>query len=161
MADMSAAEMNRRDFVVATAVAGVGLAVLGSESLQAQGQPAGSATKIDIGTIADYPSDGVSSKFAKKPSGAIMVAREGDRIYAFTSICTHRQCVVEVKGDNLACPCHKSTFGKDGKVLSGQAKASLFRHAISKNDAGRLIVDKNKQFGEKQWEDEGAYVKVT
>src|SRR5688572_2267539 len=153
-------QMNRRQFVVIAAGAAAAACAcaggLGEEALAAPS--GGGGTKVDVGTPADYPSDGVSEKFAKP--NKVLVVRGGGRLYAISALCTHKACLVKVKDGVLKCPCHGSAFGNDGKPTAGPAKAALFRYKIEKNDKGRLIVDKTKQFGEKQWEDPASFVSV-
>jgi Rieske Fe-S protein len=43
-------------------------------------------------------------------------------------ICTHRGCTVDVQGPRLVCPCHGSTYDREGRVLRGPAERSLSRH---------------------------------
>jgi menaquinol-cytochrome c reductase iron-sulfur subunit len=59
------------------------------------------------------------------------VVRTGDReVVAFSPICTHLGCAYhwDERNKNFLCPCHTSTFGIDGKVLSGPAPRPLDRY---------------------------------
>ena len=47
-----------------------------------------------------------------------------------------------------------------GTSTKGPAKGSLYRYAISVNADGDIIVNKEKQFAEKEWEQEGAFITV-
>ena len=165
-------ELNRREFVQLSSAAAVAMAAAGclccEEVALAEG-PASAPSQgdlpakfLDVGTVDDYPKDGISDKFAAKPT-RVLVVRKGDRIYASSATCTHRACGVKVKMDThqLACPCHGSKFDNNGKPVSGPAKAPLFRHAITLNEQKHLIVDKSKQFGEKEWDNAQAFVKVS
>ena len=152
-------ELNRRQFVVAAVVAGAACAC-GGETLAAdEKNPPPSPEKIvDVGSIDEYAKDGVSDKFGK--SNRILVIRHEGKIYAPTATCSHKNCLVKLKGENLACPCHGSRFTLDGVPTKGPAKYPLYRYGITKDDKGHLIVDKTKQFEEKQWDEAGAFVKV-
>lgn len=58
------------------------------------------------------------------------VLKTGDSAaVAFSPICTHLGCAVhwDKQNKNFLCPCHTSTFGVDGKVLSGPAPRALDR----------------------------------
>jgi len=44
-------------------------------------------------------------------------------------------------------------------AAKGPAKGSLFRYAIKEDEKGHLIVNRDKQFDEKQWDDPAAFVK--
>ena len=45
-----------------------------------------------------------------------------------------------------------------GTSTKGPAKGSLYRYAIKVDDKGNLIVDRDKQFEEKQWDDPASFV---
>jgi len=149
-------DMNRRDFVAASA-ASVALVVLGSEVL-GQPAPTTSSTTVDIGTPADFAEGAMSDKFVR--SDKILVARVKDKIYAMTSVCTHRKSAVTVSDGKFRCPSHNSFFGADGKPTAGPAKDPLARHAIALNDQGHLIVDTSKTFEEAKWSDPAAFFAV-
>ena len=58
----------------------------------------------------------------------IMVIRTGDTtVVALSAICTHAGCSMDYDGGGhrLTCPCHGSTFGEDGHVISGPARRAL------------------------------------
>ena len=151
-------ELNRRDFVVAA----IGAVCAGCMCEFAEGAAPPSSQSgqmsgtVDIGTKADYPKDGfISDKFIK--SNQVVVAREDGKIYAMTAICTHRRATVSVKGAEIVCAKHGSHFSGMGTPTKGPAKISLMHFAI-KEEKGRLIVDKSKQFEEKKWDDPAASV---
>jgi len=47
------------------------------------------------------------------------------RFVALSPICTHLGCTVEIQGDRLICPCHGSTYDREGRVLRGPAERAL------------------------------------
>jgi nitrite reductase/ring-hydroxylating ferredoxin subunit len=150
------ADLNRRDFVAATA-GSVALVVLGSQQILAH--PAEDAkTTVNIGKPADYAAGAFSDKFAK--SDKVLVARVGDRIYALTAVCPHRKGTLGVKDGEFRCPRHGSLFSADGKVIKGPAKVPLVRHGIALDGSGNLIVDKSRTFEEDKWNDPAAYYTV-
>jgi cytochrome b6-f complex iron-sulfur subunit len=58
---------------------------------------------------------------------AIAIAR-GDRVVAFSAICTHEGCTVawDAEDEVIACPCHGSRFdATDGAVVNGPARSPL------------------------------------
>jgi Rieske Fe-S protein len=162
-------ELSRRQFVVATtttaAAACATCACGGGEALAAdadalQAAAAPAATTFEVGTPADYPADGtVMDKFAKKPD-LFFVVRDGGRLYAPSSKCTHKSCAVKHKAGKLQCPCHDSAFDLAGHPNGGPAKTSLVRYAITQTADGKFVVDKGKSFDEKQWDDPAAFVKL-
>jgi Rieske Fe-S protein len=87
-----------------------------------------------------------------RPDGAIKILPEGmsDPIYilargsdgfgALSPICTHRGCTVDVRGDRLVCPCHGSTYDRDGRVLKGPAQRALTRYPVTRS-GGELVIE--------------------
>ena len=60
----------------------------------------------------------------------VAIIREGDVIYALNLVCTHLGCTVNVTPTELICPCHGSSFDRQGKVLKGPADRSLLRYRV-------------------------------
>ena len=87
-----------------------------------------------------------------QPGGAMKILPSGetdplyvlalpDGAFAVVSpICTHRGCTVDVQGPRLVCPCHGSTYDREGRVLKGPAERSLERHSVTVV-AGVLEID--------------------
>lgn len=79
-----------------------------------------------------------------RPAGAqsmIYVVAAGPRRYAaLSSVCTHLQCTVNVEGRRIRCPCHGSTFDREGNVLQGPATQPLARYATSVTAGGELVI---------------------
>ena len=61
----------------------------------------------------------------------IYLLRNGNEYRALSPICTHRGCTVEVQTDRLVCPCHGSTYDRDGQVLKGPAQRALARYPLT------------------------------
>lgn len=59
---------------------------------------------------------------------------------ALSPICTHLGCTVEIQGSRIVCPCHGSTYDREGRVLQGPAERSLTRFPTTIED-GVLMVD--------------------
>jgi nitrite reductase/ring-hydroxylating ferredoxin subunit len=160
-------EMTRRQFVVTTTSAAAACAACACAAGDASAAdapatpPAAGGTTFDVGTADLFPKDGtVFDKFAAKPN-LFFVVRDGGKLYAPSSKCTHKACAVKHKAGALACPCHDSSFDLMGIPKGGPAKTSLIRYAITQSADGKITVDKSKQFDEKQWDDPAAFVKVT
>ena len=54
----------------------------------------------------------------------VLLARKDQRIHAIADRCSHRGCSLhegELRGEQIACPCHGSTFGLDGTPVRGPA----------------------------------------
>lgn len=157
-------QLNRREFVVlgSAIAAGCALCACAADALAAPGKGdmagTGGGGKIDIGPMSDYSADGITDKFMRPNKFAVV--RNDGKIYACSTRCTHKSTPLKVKDGRFACPSHGSEFSPQGTVTKGPAKASLVRYAISKNDAGRLMVDTGKSFSEKDWETPDAFVEV-
>jgi Rieske Fe-S protein len=79
-----------------------------------------------------------------RPDGAVKLLPQGhaDPIYvlvtergfsAVSPICTHRGCTVDVNGARLVCPCHGSTYDREGRVLKGPAERALARYPVTRS----------------------------
>jgi nitrite reductase/ring-hydroxylating ferredoxin subunit len=150
---------NRRQFVIATVAAACACLGHCEELLAGPDKPGAAAKGIDVGTLSDYPTDGVSDRFAK--SQRILVARADGRVFAFSAVCTHKGRVLTVKDrQTIVCPAHGSNFSIRGTVTKPPAKSTLARYRITLNDKQRLVVDKGKTFRESEWDQDGAFVAV-
>jgi cytochrome b6-f complex iron-sulfur subunit len=151
-------EVNRREFVTLTIAAAASMCA----ACQIADAAESSATKrtgpFDVGPKSDYSKDGVTDTWSK--SERILVIRNEGRIYAANSTCTHKNAAVKVRDGQIVCPNHGSHFSIQGVATKGPAKGSLFRYGVSVDDKGHIIVNRDKQFAEKNWEDPAAYITV-
>jgi nitrite reductase/ring-hydroxylating ferredoxin subunit len=119
-----------------------------------------------LATFAKQP-DGIYDKFAKAPTAFLVVLNEG-KIYALSSICTHKKRLIhtyEKDHKQALCPGHSSVFDLDGTPTpvtpdgdKSPAREPLPRHGISVNAKGMVVVDTNKTFTFDQRNDEGAFI---
>ena len=154
--------LNRRQFVAAAAAMACGAAMpcqwcMGAEAEQPKDDKPQSTT-VDAGALSDYAKDGVWDKFAK--SDKVLIVRHEGKLFAPSATCTHKKYTLRLKEGVIVCPGHGSRFTEMGVPIKGPAKVPLFRYGISKDDKGHVIVDKTKQFEEKKWDEEGAFLKV-
>jgi cytochrome b6-f complex iron-sulfur subunit len=56
---------------------------------------------------------------------AVAIFRDGEGVYAISTICTHLGCVVKPGAEGFECPCHGSRFRPDGTVAKGPAPLPL------------------------------------
>jgi Rieske Fe-S protein len=151
-------QMNRREFVAAVACAAC-MCGLGSaaELLADTPAPAGG---LDVGLKSDYSADGITTTWMKAPNKVAVIRNEG-KIYACTTICTHRGAIVNAENNSsFECPRHHATYDIQGNVTHGPAKVALSHFAISVNNDGHIIVDQSKSFTSDQWDDPNSFVKV-
>jgi 3-phenylpropionate/trans-cinnamate dioxygenase ferredoxin subunit len=75
----------------------------------------------------------------------IAVARVDGNLYAFSDICTHRECNLslggEIDGTTIECECHGSIFEMtDGEVVQGPATEPIATFPVSE-DGGELKIE--------------------
>ncbi len=75
----------------------------------------------------------------------IAVARVTGTLYAFSDICTHRQCNLslggEIDGNAITCECHGSTFDMTtGEVLEGPATEPVATFPV-RDEGGDLQIE--------------------
>lgn len=69
----------------------------------------------------------------------LVLMRDDSGLYALSLICSHLGCTVTVSAAGLACPCHGSTFDRQGRVLKGPADRPLGRLKVVERE-GRVEV---------------------
>lgn len=96
--------------------------------------------------LADHPA-------LQKPGGSLIIQPDGseDPLYVLaldngeysvlSPICTHKGCTVDIAGALLVCPCHGSTYNRQGKVLEGPAPLPLARYGARLTTPGVLMID--------------------
>ena len=130
------AGMNRRQFLVLTAVA----VIAGRQAICAGSNPDGTnrARVVNAGPASNYAADELYDGFLDQ---GFFVIRKGKELFALSSDCTHRQCRLKVGSHrSFYCPCHGSTFDSSGKVTEGPAKRDLPILPSVINENGQLLV---------------------
>jgi Rieske Fe-S protein len=78
------------------------------------------------------------------PAGDTMpiyvLALEGGSYAVVSPVCTHLQCTVNIDGAQLLCPCHGSTYNREGRVLRGPAERPLRRYPARVTAEGELVI---------------------
>jgi Rieske Fe-S protein len=122
--------MNRRQFLILAAACA---AMANPEHASARGPE----KLIDAGPLSKYSADGLYDGFHDL---GFFVIRNGDKLIALSSYCTHRKCKLTAERDHtFYCECHGSTFDPAGKVTQGPATRNLpILPTIS--DKGHLFV---------------------
>lgn len=151
-------DLTRRDVIAAAAVCSCCLAAeAGAQDKEAEASPV--ADPVDLGDIGQFEKPGIYDQFAR--SHKLLVLRLENRLVACSSICTHKACVLKKSDEKtLKCPCHGSLFDADGTVLTGRAKVALPRFEVKVTD-GRLVVDRRRQFAERQWDEADSFVPLS
>lgn len=139
------AELNRREFFIklgatSLAVAGGAACVFGvrylSPNVLYEPSPVVSAGKPE-----HYPENSVTLD----PRMGVFVVRSGEGFYALDAVCTHLGCLTVWKPEAgvIACPCHGSTFQRDGTIIAGPAPRPLPRLKMWMADDGNLMIDRS------------------
>ncbi|WNG81883.1 Rieske (2Fe-2S) protein [Mycobacterium sp. ITM-2016-00316] len=126
--------LNRRHVIVgASAVVGAGALVscagAADEPAPAQGEPAPAQgepapAQGESGVLATTSRVPVGS--ALIVDGIVLTQPAAGEFTGFSAVCPHAGCAVsKVDGAQVICPCHGSTFGLDGAVVSGPAREPL------------------------------------
>ena len=146
-------EMNRREFV---AVAGACLACAMCPARLVRAAEGA----VDVGELKSFKKDGISEKFL---DAGFFVVRDQGKLFAPTGVCTHKKNLLLVfpkDKTKIVCSGHDSKFSAQGVPLEGPAKKPLPRFKITVNEKGRVLVDPEVFFEEKDWGKEGAFIKV-
>lgn len=154
-------DLTRRQFVTAAAAAA---ACAGCPLFNGVADGAGTgaaATPVDVGPAEDL-AEGITGRWAA--GGGFFVVRRGDRVYAVSSTCTHKKVRLVPSGKAgdaaLKCPRHGSAFNTEGRPTKAPARKPLPRYGVRLDDRGHVLVDRSTRFGEKDWGDRAAFVRV-
>jgi cytochrome b6-f complex iron-sulfur subunit len=138
------ATLDRRKFVkvgtTSLAIAGVGACVFGFRYLlpNVLYEP---SPVVSVGKPEHFPVGSVTLD----PRYGIFVVHQPEGFYALSAVCTHLGCLSSWKPETgvIACPCHGTSFHRDGRVLSGPAPQPLPWLRVWLNDDGHLMVDRS------------------
>jgi cytochrome b6-f complex iron-sulfur subunit len=138
-------KLPRRDFLAWLSGAGVvgsSLAALVSTYFFMKprvtfGQP----NRFSIGRAEEFP-EGARIAIDNK---RVCIVREGNRVAAISTTCTHLGCIVAPSATGFQCPCHGSQFDVDGNVTGGPAPKPLAWYSVSLTPSGELEVDKDNE----------------
>lgn len=137
------AAVDRREFVTTCVCLIAGGLVSACASLAARPVPITDG-RIRL-ALAEHPEltrrDGALKILPHGATDPLYVLRLDDGQFAAISpICTHQGCTVDIQGPRLVCPCHGSTYDREGRVLRGPAARSLARMSAAVSD-GVLVID--------------------
>jgi cytochrome b6-f complex iron-sulfur subunit len=101
----------------------------------------GSPSRFAIGKPDAFPPGSRIAIEARR----VCVVREGDKLAAISTTCTHLGCIVGVSETGFACPCHGSRFDQDGTVTGGPAPRPLPWFAVTLAPNGELEIDTSQE----------------
>ena len=137
------AAFDRREFVTTCACLLAGGLVSACASLAARPVPLTDG-RVRL-ALAEHPEltrpDGALKILPDGATNPLYVLRlESGQFAVLSPICTHQGCTVDIQGPRLVCPCHGSTYDREGKVLRGPAPRALRRFGVTDSD-GILLID--------------------
>jgi len=142
--DDKAPDMDRRRFVKtgtrSLAIAGAGACVFGfrylSPNVLYEPSPVVNAGKPE------HYREGSVTLDAKN---GIFIIRSAEGFYALSAVCPHLGCLTAYKPDagEIACPCHGSSFKKDGSPIAGPAPSALPWLKMWLAEDGNLMIDRS------------------
>jgi Rieske Fe-S protein len=93
------------------------------------------SNKLKEGDIAIFPARNSKGQYLN-----YALSRKGGTVKAFSTVCTHAGCVVQVNRDDLFCACHSSNFDAfSGKATGGPANDPLESYKASEADGAIYI----------------------
>ena len=138
-------EVSRRSFLGwLSGVSIAGATVVGAFSALVFFKPRatyGEPNRFNIGRPEDFPAGARISIDTKR----VCIVREGNRVAAISTTCTHLGCIVASTDTGFQCPCHGSQFDVDGNVIGGPAPKALAWYAVTMTPSGELEVDKDNE----------------
>jgi len=96
---------------------------------------------FSIGKPDDYPP---GTRMAREVE-RVCIVREGNKLAAISTTCTHLGCIVSLADTGFACPCHGSRYDQDGNVTGGPAPKALAWYQVNMAPNGEVMVDKNSE----------------
>jgi cytochrome b6-f complex iron-sulfur subunit len=154
-------QVNRREFVAAVACAACLCGLGDTANLLADDDSTTSPSTLDVGPKSAYAADGITTTWMKVPTRVAIIRHDG-KIYACTTLCTHKGGTISEApdGESFKCPRHGALYDIEGNVTKGPAKKPLIRYAVSVDGNGHLIVDLTTSFPAEQWNDPASFVKT-
>lgn len=110
----------------------------------------GAPQRFSIGKPDDFPAGTRMALEGRR----ICVVREGNKLAAISTTCTHLGCIIGLSETGFACPCHGSRFDQDGNVTGGPAPRPLPWYKVTLAPNGEIEVDKDSEV------EPGSYITV-
>jgi cytochrome b6-f complex iron-sulfur subunit len=140
---MQQPEMDRRTFLTALGLGGVGfsalIAAVGNLLYLKPAVDYGPPSVIRAGRPAEYK-EGIKEVMEDQ---RVVVVRDRKGFAAISITCTHLGCTVRTSDAGFECPCHGSQYDNDGFVTGGPAPRPLDWYQVSIAPNGELEIDKS------------------
>ena len=136
-------EMDRRTFLTALGLGGVGfsalIAAVGNLLYLKPAVDYGPPTVIRAGKPDEYK-EGIKEGMEDQ---RVVIVRDKKGFAAISITCTHLGCTVRTSDAGFECPCHGSQYDNDGFVTGGPAPRPLDWYQVSIAPNGELEIDKS------------------
>ena len=135
--------LDRRTFVEMTLGAAVSCAGLGCASMATRPvTPRDGVVTLDLAEAPGLQSEGGFLRIQPQghPNALYVLALPDGEYTTLSPICTHRGCTVDLLGSELVCPCHGSTYDRQGSVLEGPAERPLQAYPTRLGPNGVLTI---------------------
>jgi cytochrome b6-f complex iron-sulfur subunit len=139
-------KFNRRDFLIkgAKTIAVGALALSSFDILKliaaSKDTTYEESTSKRVINISDFPSLANVGGYAMITEKVIIIHKSSSKFIALNISCTHKNCDVEYNGDGFDCPCHGSTFDKNGKVIEGPATKNLKSYKVTYDSSDETLT---------------------
>ncbi|HBY58786.1 MAG TPA: hypothetical protein DEH78_03125 [Solibacterales bacterium] len=110
----------------------------------------GDPQRFSVGKPEDYPAGSRMTLEAQR----VCIVRDGGKLAAISTTCTHLGCIIGLSETGFACPCHGSRFDQDGNVTGGPAPRPLPWYKVTLAPNGEIEVDKDQEVPQ------GSYINV-
>jgi Rieske Fe-S protein len=95
--------------------------------------------EFDLGPASQHP----SGSRTLIPEAQAILLHLPDGFIAFEASCPHLGCTLEISGHEFNCPCHRSRFDQNGKVLNGPATHELVQMRLEHLANDHLVLHRN------------------
>lgn len=144
--------MNRREFIgwcgVGAIASSLPVALVACAPDRPQSQAGSNGTPgLDgfqvVGTVSELQQDGkiLEKQFLAGPLLVVASSPANQTPTAVNPTCTHQGCLVEWQAgaQQFVCPCHGSSYGPEGKVVTGPAPRPLETYPV-KVEGDQVLV---------------------
>lgn len=148
MAAMSPERHTRRAALAIGASSAGAFALTGCDSAEEEPKPKPKPQPQELAKLDDVPVG--ETKLVTMPGGkklpgkdrveqVVLTRTDEKTVNAYSNICTHAECLVKPKGEDLFCPCHNATFDRTtGEPKKGPPQTPL--NKVTVHIAGDKIM---------------------
>lgn len=118
---------SRREFLTTSAAAAVAAMLVSACGGSADSTTITGPVSLDV-QVSNYPALANVGGIAAISAGGTPIAvvrTAADTFAAFSMICPHRGCTVNISGSAFRCPCHGAQFASNGTWIGGQRTSNL------------------------------------